>query len=319
MIVGVLAVVLAAGLHADRTTTPPLRTIAWIGYWTPQTDLAFRSFMPVFERRFPPGRHQLSVEYVHGSPGDAVDLERAIRGALARHPAIVVTPTGTTAAVARRVGGPTPVVFSSFDDPVRAGIVDSMRASSAPITGISLFDRLDDKRLEILHQAFPGARRVAMLADRTWAAEVDVPHIVAYAAEHQHLDVAVLFAEKPADVDALMSAPSAARYDAWYFPITFVSVESEAVILRHLRRLDKPAMHARAVTVRNGGLMSYEQDSRFVYDQLVDLIDRIEAGEYAGDIPVQPPRSVVLAVRTDDAGPATRIDPAVVRRADRVY
>jgi putative ABC transport system substrate-binding protein len=319
MILGVLAAALAAGLHSDRAPSPPPRAVIWIGYWTPQTDAAFLSFARVFERRYPPGRRQLVVDYVSGSPGDAADLERTIRLALARHPAILLAPTGNTAVVARRVGAPTPVVFASFDEPVRAGIVDSMQSSAAPITGISLADQLDEKRLEILHQAFPAVRTVAMVGDRGWEAEVDVARIVSFGAQHLGLEVTELRAQSAAELDALMSAPAAARYDAWYFPITFVSVESEARILGHLRRLGKPAMHARTITVRHGGLMGYEQDAGFVYTGLVDLIERIEAGEYAGDIPVQTPRGFVLAVRTDGATPATRIAPDVVRRADRVY
>jgi ABC-type uncharacterized transport system substrate-binding protein len=319
MVLGALVAILAAGLHSDRVPSPPHRSIAWISYWTPRTDPAFQSFLQVFQRRFPPGPGQLAVDYVAGSPGNRVDLERATRAALARHPEILVTPTGTTAAIARRIAGSTPVVFICFDEPVRAGIVDSMRSSVAPITGISLSDQLDDKRLEILHQAFPAARSVAMLMDHARREQVDVPRIVAFAAERQGLEVTVLDAESPAEVEALMSAPAAARFDAWYFPISFVSVQSEAQILRDLRRLGKPAMHARTITVRNGGLMGYEQDPGFIYAEAVDLIDRIEAGEYAGDIPVQTPRGFVLAVRTDGATDATRIDPAVVRRADRVY
>jgi ABC-type uncharacterized transport system substrate-binding protein len=319
MVLGALVAILAAGLHSDRGASPPRRAIAWISYWTPRTDTAFQSFLQTFQRRFPPGPGQLAVDYVAGLPGNQADLERAIRAALARHPEILVAPTGTTAAIARRIAGSTPVVFICFDEPVRAGIVDSMRSSSAPITGISLSDQLDDKRLEILHQAFPSARSVALLIDRSRREEIDVPRIIAFAAAHQGLEVTMLDAESPSEVEALMSAPAAARFDAWYFPISFVSVQSEALILRNLHRLGKPAMHARTVTVRNGGLMSYEQDSGFIYTEVVDLVDRIEAGEYAGDIPVQIPRGFVLAVRTDGATPATRIDPAVVRRADRVY
>jgi ABC-type uncharacterized transport system substrate-binding protein len=315
---GVVAAFLAAGLHSDRAPAAAPRAVVWVSYWTPQTDPSYLSFVRAFERRFPPGRCGLAVDYESGSPGDTADLERAIRAALARHPAILVTPTGTTAAIARRVSGTTPVVFVSFDEPVSAGIVDSMRASAAPVTGISLVDRLDEKRLEILHQAFPAVRSVAMLGDRNWAATVDVPRIVSFAAEHQQLAVTTLYAETPAEVDALMSAPAAARYDAWYFPISFVSTQSEGQILSHLRRLGKPAMHARTITVRRGGLMGYEQDARFVYPELVDLIDRIQAGEYAGDIPVQTPRGFVLAVRTEGVPPSLRIAPAVVRRAERI-
>ena len=78
-------------------------------------------------------------------------------------------------------------------------------------------------------------------------------------------------------------------------------------------------MHTRAITIRRGGLMGYEQDPSFLYGELVDLVNRIAAGEYAGDIPVQTPRGYVLAVRTEGVPPGMRVAPAVVRRADRVY
>ncbi len=311
--------VLCAGLAADMGTARPRPTIVYVGSWTAAQDRSFTLFVAALQRDHPQLLRDFRVEYVHGSDTDEEQLARSIRAAIDRKPWVVVTPTGVSARAARRFAGRTPIVFSSYVDPVRSGIRESMRSATAAITGISLADWLDDKRLEILHDAFPRVRSVAVLVDRSWVAEYDPERRIAQAAHRNGMIATLVYAENAADVDVLMTSAESARFDAWYVPPTYVAYLAEDRIIFHLRRMNKPAIHSTGHEVSRGALFAYEQDGSFVFDALADLVYRVCLGEDAGSIPIETPQRFVLSVRTDAPSEATRIAAAVVRRADVVY
>ena len=58
------------------------------------------------------------------------------------------------------------MVFSAAGDPVRIGLVDSVRRPSGNVTGMGLFNSaLGGKRLELLHQLVPASKLVALLTN----------------------------------------------------------------------------------------------------------------------------------------------------------
>jgi putative ABC transport system substrate-binding protein len=68
---------------------------------------------------------------------------------------------------ARRATAATPTVGTT-DDLVNSGFAASMTRPGGNITGVSIFgSELDVKRLELLHEAVPAAKRIGVLADPT--------------------------------------------------------------------------------------------------------------------------------------------------------
>ena len=58
-----------------------------------------------------------------------------------------------------------PVVFMGYTDPVADGIAESWSRPGGRVTGYTAFLPLEDKRLQMLRDAFPQARRLAVLED----------------------------------------------------------------------------------------------------------------------------------------------------------
>src|SRR5436190_24394390 len=58
------------------------------------------------------------------------------------------------------------IVFTTGEDPVRAGLVDSLNRPGSNVTGVSLFYiELGAKRLEVLHELMPKAKVIGLLVN----------------------------------------------------------------------------------------------------------------------------------------------------------
>src|SRR5215813_14620526 len=70
------------------------------------------------------------------------------------------------AQAAKSAGVTIPVVFSTSDDPVKQGFVESLNQPGGNMTGAYLFTaELEGKRLGVLHDLVPKARIIAVLID----------------------------------------------------------------------------------------------------------------------------------------------------------
>ena len=85
---------------------------------------------------------------------------------LARRGAAVIAASGPSAALAaKRVTPSIPIVFLSGVDPVQIGLVSSFNRPGGNITGFYFrVDELPAKRLALLHELLPVAKRIAVLA-----------------------------------------------------------------------------------------------------------------------------------------------------------
>ena len=78
-----------------------------------------------------------------------------------------------------------PIVFVTGSDPVAAGFVPSLARPDGNVTGLTTFSvELVAKRLELLHELLPGARRIAVLVNPT-----NPGNIVARAFEDRRQDL----------------------------------------------------------------------------------------------------------------------------------
>ena len=98
--------------------------------------------------------------YYDRLPALAADLVR-------RQVAVIVAGGGAVSVRAARAATATiPIVFSMGDDPVKLGFVNNLNLPGGNLTGVSLLTTgLEAKRLEVLHEAVPGASVIGLLVN----------------------------------------------------------------------------------------------------------------------------------------------------------
>lgn len=322
-----VAAALAATLRTDASSSGSRDLVLYLGHRLTAEDPGFKYFAGLFAKNRPDTFAATHLEYVPLTEeelkyitmtGDDTRWGANLARALARHPRLIVAPGAGAMQATLRIARTTPTVFSTYLDPVRSGFVDDIQRRASPITGIDLSDRLDGKRFEILHEAYPDVRSVAVLVDSQWVSDDRTAPRVIAEAQRSGLRATLLRVDTKADLIALFERPGTAAFDAWYIPITYVQARTIETILPRMRQLGKPCIFGETRDVEDGGLMSYEQDTSFAWGALVDLTARVLEGEPPGSIPIMRPQRFELAVRVNPDTGVPSPSSAVIRRADRV-
>src|SRR5262249_40202787 len=99
--------------------------------------------------------------------GENSRLEEMAADLVQRQVAVIVTPIGTaTALAAKKVTTSIPIVFSAGTDPVKAGIVASLRHPGGNVTGVNyMASELGAKRFSLLYELMPRAARIALVVN----------------------------------------------------------------------------------------------------------------------------------------------------------
>ena len=106
------------------------------------------------------------VEY-HWLDGHYENMPAILNDAIRRHVAVIATPGNTPGSLAAKAATSTiPIVFGVSDDPVALGLVTNLAHPSGNVTGINFFaSETDAKRLGLMHELLPKAKRFAVLVN----------------------------------------------------------------------------------------------------------------------------------------------------------
>lgn len=316
MMARLLLILLISTLAADA---PPDRfyRIYFLGDSDPPAQRAFAMLTAAVKGSQPELLEQAKFIYID-LDARGPDINLSLKQLTREKPSMVVALNGVYAMAASRVFASTPIVFSSFEDPVGYGIVSDMKSRREPICGISLADSLEGKRFEILKQAFPDIRSIAVLADEAWAENMGGRARVTQEAARQGLHLSLLIARDRAQAKALFLDPGLARHDAWYIPATPLADDAAPSIIEQLRAWRKPSIWTAKEDVQQGAPMAYSQETSFVWKSVAELISRVHSGERPGAIPILRPTNFTLTLRMTPDADMPKPDISIVRRADQV-
>ena len=235
--------------------------------------------------------------------------------------AVIATAGGVpAAAAAKQATTRIPIVFVMGADPIKAGLVSSLRQPGGNITGItSLNVEVGVKRLELLHELRPTATTVALLINPAGANAETLTKDMQAAADALKLRDHVLSATTERDLEAVFTA-------ARELNVGGMVIGTDALFISHASRLAAlstqyavPTIFQFREFVAAGGLMSYGSDFTETYRLLGAYITRVLKGERPGDLPVQQAAKVELLVNMRTAKELNlEVPRTLLARADEV-
>jgi putative ABC transport system substrate-binding protein len=239
--------------------------------------------------------------------------------AVASRPDVIVA-QGATAPPMRRATSTIPVVFGYSGDPVAAGLVQSLSRPGGNLTGIS-FLALDlvGKRVELVKEVMPGARRLAIVAQPQHPGDQGERRASQEAASALGLAIEYFESRNSAQLMEALGAIEKTRSDAVVlFPVQNIIVNRERIAAWALKNRI-PAVSGWAQFAEGGNLMTYGPNLREASRRLAFYAERILKGVKPADLPVELPTHVelVLNLKTARALGLT-IPPSVLLRAQRV-
>ena len=249
------------------------------------------------------------------------DLLALLAGELVKAQVDVIVTTGTPAtSAARRATGTLPIVATSFADPVASGFAASLSRPGRNVTGFSTMGGIVyEKRLALLAEAAPGAKRIGLIvhADNAFFLQV-LPGLQA-AAQKQGRDLLHVSVRDARDLAEAFGTLASRRAGAVLIGDDAVLNSQGGVIAGLALRYKMAAIFPTLRGVEDGGLIGYVNDVRYRYQSAAVYVDRILKGANPGDLPIEQPMKFELAVNLKTAAALGITVPAsILARADRV-
>jgi putative ABC transport system substrate-binding protein len=251
---------------------------------------------------------------------DGVDarLPQLAQELLAGKPEVVlVTTTPATQALMRQTDT-VPIVMTATADPVAAGLVASLARPGRNVTGISS-DLADvaKKRLDLMRDLLPKARRFGLLGSATNAGIQAVLTQLRAAASERGLDVRLLEATDPQGIARAFDRLAVESIDAVL--VTQVMNQHKSQIVELAARHRVPAGYVDAEFLDAGGLLVFGPVRDVPYRHAADYVHRILQGANPAEMPVMQPTEFWLGINLRTAKAlGLNIPQSVLLRSNRV-
>jgi putative tryptophan/tyrosine transport system substrate-binding protein len=219
-----------------------------------------------------------------------------------RKPDAILTGAGNMLAQAlQRVTKTIPIVMPDSDDPVGAGLVESLARPGGNITGFAndTGPGFESKRLELLKEVVPGAIRVAFLGTMdVWKG----PAGQGVRAAAQALKVNLIHTEHtPKAYDDAFALMIRDRPDAIFVARQAANYVNAQLIADFAIEQRLPGIYPYKFNTVVGGLMSYGVNETDLYRRAVGIVDRVLKGVHPADIPIEQPTKFELVINLKTA------------------
>jgi putative tryptophan/tyrosine transport system substrate-binding protein len=186
-------------------------------------------------------------------------------------------------------------------DMVGEGLVRSLARPGGNITGVSILaHELNGKRLEILMEAVPDARHIAILAQSNYTSPTEL-QALQNATRARGLEVAVFTAGTPEQIAPTMDKAKAGGATALNVLSAPLFSFNRRIVIERAAALGLPAIYEWPEMAEEGGLIGYGPRLPLIYRQLARLMAKVLHGVKPEDLPVEQPTKFDLVVNLKTA------------------
>lgn len=252
--------------------------------------------------------------------GDVGRLDALAAELLAQRVEVIVVGNPPGIRAAQKATSSVPIVMAYGANAVGNGFVASLSRPGGNITGItSQQEDVLGKLIGLLHEAAPGARRIAFLLNETNPAHTAYWVSVQQACAAMDLQPLRVVANAPEQLGAAVAQIVAEKSQA-------VVVATDSMFLYERQRLQAllqvarlPLAYGFPEHVLAGGLLSYAANIAESFRYSARYVDKILRGAKPSDLPVEQPLQFefVVNLRTAKALGLT-LPPSMLLRADRI-
>ena len=252
--------------------------------------------------------------------GDVARLPALAEDLLTRKVEVIVTVTSAATRAAMTATTTIPIVMVDVGDPLTSKFVTSLARPGGNVTGTTnMALGLTQKRLEILAETLPGARRIAMILHPDNLLGPTLWRDAQGAARRLGLRLQRLEIRSRDDLRGAFQAAVKERADA----VVPLADPLNAVLTRDILELAVrhrlPTMMEDRNSVEAGALLAYYSQPEAAFGRVASYVARILDGAKPGELPVEQPTTFHLAINLKTARAlGLTIPAAVLQRADRV-
>ena len=311
---------LVASPGAVSQPAPGMRRIAYVNVGPAAANAAnvaaFRESLR--ELGYVEGRN-LTIDFRWGD-GQVERLPGMIQDLLALKPDLVFSTGGPPTILAVKSATTTiPVIFIT-GDPLAEGVVSSLSRPGANLTGFALLaQNLGGKRLELLRELLPSARRIVIIWNPGLPTSVAAKQEAEAAAAKLGMSVQWIEARNPGELQSVLASTPIKNVDAMMVLADPVLGFERAQILAFAAQHRLPAIYFWREFVVEGGLMSYGSNLTAVHRQAGHYADKILRGAKPSDLPIEQAATFDLVVNLGAAKAlGVSVPQSLLLRADEV-
>jgi putative ABC transport system substrate-binding protein len=267
------------------------------------------------------GYPEITLE-VRAAAGQTDRLPVLVTELLALGVEVIVTDGGPAAVAAKQATAMVPIVIGAMaGDPVQLGLAATLARPGGNATGFTIATgaELSAKRLELLREAMPALKRVAVL----WNPrnQVSRPSLVATetAAKTLGIQVEIVDARDGEEIDRAVGGAVRNGATAMLTIADAFLWSQRGRVVSTTNRHRLPAIYPEREFAEAGGLMAYGPNVPGNFHRAAGYVDKILKGTRPGDLPIEQPTKFELVLNLKTARTlGLTIPPSLGLRADQV-
>lgn len=233
---------------------------------------------------------------------------------------LVAAGGGPSVEAAKSATSTIPVVFTSANDPVRAGLVASLARPGGNITGLSILaTQVQAKRLQLLREIVPGFSRAVLLTQTASSRSSGSLQESLEAAQSLGVQLLTPDIQTAEDLPAAFQVAQAGGAEVVWVTGHPLIVGQRALILSFATGSRLPLLSEDRSFPDAGGLTSYGASRTITSRRAAAYVDRILKGARPADLPVEQPTELDFIVNLKTAqNLGLTIPPAVLAQVTEV-
>jgi putative ABC transport system substrate-binding protein len=190
-----------------------------------------------------------------------------------------------------------PIVIARVADPIRTGLVASFARPGGNVTGLtSMTEELAGKRLQLLREALPKVRRVAVVWNSGNPGFAIALREMEAASLQFGLKLQTLPARRANDLPKVFEAMTNGRADVVFVLDDVLITSHKQQIMEWATKGHLPVISIYREFAEAGALIAYGPSIRDMYRRAAYFVDRILKGTQPGELPVEQPTQFELVI-----------------------